>query len=167
MIKKNIFYILTVFVLYILQYVLVPFSFKGIFPDLLFVFFVALIVFENEKYASIYGLIIGLLSDYTSGSIFGLRSIMYMLLGYIIAVLVDELMKKGFVTFLLVFLVLFIFSRSIFILQYLLLEGKSPLGIILLNITLPDLLLTAPFALILGFPLYLLRRKALASGTNN
>lgn len=167
MIKKNIIYALLLIFFYVIQFILVPFSFNGVSPDYLFVLFIMIMVFENEKYASIYGLIIGLLTDYSSHTLFGIRAITYMILGYVFAVIIKEYMKKGYVTAIVSFATVFVISRILLILDYTLIEKMSPLWAILLRITLPDFVMTLIFTLLLDIPFALVKRKSLLANNDN
>lgn len=92
-------YSLLLLVAFFLQKTNIFFAYNSPAPN--FILSVALIVafFENYWYASIFGLICGILNDATSLNGFGQHALLYMLTGFFCSILLEWLFQNNFASF--------------------------------------------------------------------
>lgn len=93
---RPILYILLFIFLFLCEFVFTPLYLFGICPRYILCGVVGLAMYENEKYASIFGLVFGLLSDFASGGLFGFNAIVYILAGYLVSYFVAGTWRKNF-----------------------------------------------------------------------
>ncbi len=145
MTKKYFVYPVFLVVFYILQYVAVPLSYSGVAPDLILILVVVAGIRESEKFAAVLGLIGGLLADYTSGVAFGLRGIIFMLMGYFLAILASEALSPNILSATVSGIAAYILTRLLYWGEYLVVMGGFSVKEMFLSVTLPEIILTLPF----------------------
>ena len=145
MTKKYFVYPLFLIFFYVLQYVAVPISYNGVAPDLIMILVVVAGIRESEKFAAVLGLIAGLLCDYTAGAAFGLRGIIFMLMGYFLSVLASEALSPNILAGTASGIVAYILTRLIYWGEYLVVIGKFSVKEMFLSVTLPEMIMTLPF----------------------
>ena len=143
--KKIFFHAALLFVFVLLQYTIVPVQYNRASPDYILVTVVMAALFFNYRFASVYGLIAGLLCDYCDGLILGLKGALFLICGYLIGVLVQVILSRNLLTAYLVFCSAFIGCQTFYWLAFCLLEHSGSIGRILVNYLVPQFLLTVPF----------------------
>ena len=134
--KKIFFHAALLFVFVLLQYTIVPVQYNRASPDYILVTVVMAALFCNYRFASVYGLIAGLLCDYCDGLLFGLKGAL---------VKIPEGIYRNLLTAYLVFCSAFIGCQTFYWLAFCLLEHSGSIGRILVNYLVPQFLLTVPF----------------------
>jgi len=142
--RKYFVYPLLIIILYILQYVATPLSYNGVAPDYLMIVVIVAAVRESEKFSAVVGLVTGLLADYTCGLTFGLRGIVFMMMGYCLAVLVHEALSPNVLTATVAGVSAYVITRLVYWGEYLVMVGSFSVKDMLLRITLPELIMTLP-----------------------
>jgi len=66
------------------------FRIGGITPQYAVCAVIAIAMFESEKTGAVFGLVFGLLSDFSAGGIFGTNALVFMICGYLVGCLVSE-----------------------------------------------------------------------------
>ncbi len=159
MTKKYFVYPIFLIIFYILQYVAVPISYNGVAPDFILILLVVAGIRESEKFAAILGLIGGLLADYTAGVAFGLRGIIFMLIGYFLSVLASEALSPNILSATVSGIAAYILTRLIYWGEYLVVIGGFSAKEMFLSVTLPEIILTLPFIPLVYFIVALLTGK--------
>ena len=159
MTKKYFVYPVFLIIFYILQYVAVPLSYNGVAPDLILILVVAAGIRESERFAAILGLAGGLLADYTAGAAFGLRGIIFMLIGYFLSVLASEALSPNILSATVSGIAVYVLTRLIYWGEYLVMIGGFSVKEMFLSVTLPEIILTLPFIPVVYFILALLTGK--------
>ncbi len=159
MTKRYFVYPIFLIIFYILQYVSVPISYNGVAPDFILILLVVAGIRESEKFAAILGLIGGLLADYTAGVAFGLRGIIFMLIGYFLAVLASEALSPNILSATVSGIAAYILTRLIYWGEYLVVMGGFSAKEMFLSVTLPEIILTLPFVPLVYFLVALLTGK--------
>lgn len=145
--RRIIIYTLLFAVFYLLQTALNPITVFGVSPEYILACTVVLAMTEKEKFGSIYGLVFGLLCDFSSSGLFGTRALLFMAVGYVVGFLATSFMSVSLIG------ALFLGSMSAVIIETLLCTAYSffmslPLVPLLLYTALPKLLLTLPVIII-------------------
>ncbi len=131
-----------VFLLYIFQSAAdSPFKVLGHTPNFLLLLTIAVSFRESENFSGFFGLICGFLTDAVTGSAVGLKAVLYMFLGYLLAVALQTWFRPLFLSY--VYITVGALSVSA-ILEYLfqiLLHGPFSFVDALLHTMLPQILL--------------------------
>ncbi len=93
--KKKIIYAVILSVLFIIEASpLNFFKINGITPEFILPCIILIAMFEDEKYAAIFGLVFGLIFDMQS-KIIGFNALFFMILGYAIGLLMHALIRRN------------------------------------------------------------------------
>ena len=126
-----------------MQYVIIPISFNGVSPDYLLLLVVSVSVFEDPKYAAVYGLAAGLLSDYSAAVGFGTRALLFMLISWGLSYLVHKSLTSGFITNTIGVLISYIITRLFYWCEYLVNIGTFSVVEMTINVIVPEIIMTA------------------------
>lgn len=152
---KCIGYGIMVLVFFVLQTAAAsPFKAFGCTPDFLLLLALAVTFRESETFSGFFALICGFLSDALSGTAIGLRAVFYMLLAYLLAVLLQTVLRPLFLTFVYISLGAVVLSLMLDYLFYILVHGAVPFGAAFKNIMLPQFLLDGVWAYIIYYIVY-------------
>lgn len=143
--KKVIFHAAALFFFVLLQYTMIPIQVNRASPDYVLILVTTAALFCGYRFASVFGLIAGLLCDYCDGLMFGLKGALFLICGYLIGVLVQVVLSRNLLTAYFSFLSAFIVCQTFYWFAFCLLEHTGGVGEILLSYLLPQLLLSLPF----------------------
>ena len=149
--KNRIFLYSLIFIaLYSVQYIFAPLTLNGVGPEYILCGVVSISMFERQKFGAIYGLVFGLLSDFSSGGLFGINALIYMILGYTVGYLVSYLLSVNvFTCFLMSTVTLIVRDFITVVLTDFVHDGN--IGQALLKVCLPKLILTMPLTVLTYF----------------
>lgn len=158
--KKVIFHAVALFVFILVQYTMVPIQINRASPDYILILVVLSSLFCGYRFASVFGLIAGLLCDYCDGLLFGLKGALFLICGYLIGVLVRLVLSRNLLTAYFSFVSAFVFCQAFYWLAFCLLEHSGSIGRIFVNYLVPQLFLSLPFvAVFYGIYATLLKEK--------
>lgn len=161
MIRRFLICPLLIVIFHLLQYVIVPYSYNGVSPDYLLLLVVSVAVFEIPQYAAIYGLAAGLLSDYSAAVGFGTRAMAFMLLSWALSYFVHKSLTTGILTNTISVLAVYVITRLVYWCEYLINIGTFSLTDMLLNVVLPEIIMTV----LLSPVVFLIVKLALGNGS--
>ncbi|MBQ7014874.1 MAG: rod shape-determining protein MreD [Clostridia bacterium] len=157
MTKKIFLYSLGFLLLFFIEAVFRPISVFGVSPMYVLCGVSAMGILEKEKFGAIFGLIFGLLCDFTGGSLFGSQALVFMITGFIAGTLSEITLSKSFFSTLVITASSIIVFGGLKSLFYIVLNEEEPLSV-LLYIMLPKFLLTLPFSVLIYFMLKFLQK---------
>ncbi|MBQ2881634.1 MAG: rod shape-determining protein MreD [Clostridia bacterium] len=152
MAKKIILYSLGFILLFLIEAVFRPINLYGVAPMYVLCGVSAMGILEKEKFGAIFGLIFGLLCDFTSGSIFGSQALVFMITGFIAGTLTEITLSKSFISTLIITEASVLVFGGLKSLFYIILNEETPLSV-LIYVLLPKLILTLPFSILVYFML--------------
>lgn len=159
MTKKIFLYSLGFLLLFFIEAVFRPISVFGVSPMYVLCGVSAMGILEKEKFGAIFGLIFGLLCDFTGGSLFGSQALVFMITGFIAGTLSEITLSKSFFSTLVITASSIIVFGGLKSLFYIVLNEEEPLSV-LLYIMLPKFLLTLPFSVLIYFMLKFLQKSS-------
>ena len=124
-------------------------------PDLILPMVVAVAISENEKWASIFGLVAGIIIDALSGSALVLLPLLYVLVGYIAGLLCIHFFRGSFVVRLSFTVVTSVLRSVVTFIVVISTVGGADLGSALSKAALPELLVNILFAVLPHFIVYI------------
>lgn len=161
--KKVILFSILFFIFFIIQYTIVPISFKNCGPDYMLVLVVCSAMFGGYKFGAVFGLIAGLFCDYADGIFFGAKAIAYIIFGYAIGLLIINVLSVNIFSAYMLFIVSFILSQ-LNCYQFYVLLGAKLTNKLFLDSILPQAAMTLPFVLIIfGFIRIFIRKERKAT----
>ena len=114
-------------------------------------------ILEKERFGAIFGLIFGLLCDFTGGSIFGSQAIVFMITGFIAGTLTEITLSKNFLSTMIITessIIIFGGLKAVF---YIILNEASPISV-LIYVLLPKIIMTLPFSILVYFMMKFFQR---------
>ncbi len=124
--------------------------FLGCAPSLLLLLTAGVAFFESPRFSAWFGLIAGILSQLTTSRLMGTDAILFMFAGFLIAAALEVFLRRKFLVYLYVTLLLSAFHQLWNYLFHLLLWENFSFGEALVHQILPTFFFTGLFA----FPLY-------------
>lgn len=118
-----------------------PFRVLGHTPNFLLLLTIAVSFRESENFSGFFGLCCGFLADAVTGSAVGLKAVLYMFLGYLIAVGLQTFFRPLFLSYVYICVGALCVSTILEYLFLLLLRGPLPFTDALLHTILPQVLL--------------------------
>lgn len=85
-------------ILWLMESIVCPITLRGIYPEYILVSVICLSMREYEKTGAIFGLIFGLLSDFTCSGVFGVKGVFFMAFGYVIGLLSRKYIDLNFMS---------------------------------------------------------------------
>ena len=138
-------YSLVLFVLYLFTYICPFFTVNGVGPQLLFCGILAVSIFEKERFGAAYAIIFGLIADFASGTLFGLNTVIFILLVFACSLLFTKLLTINVLTFYISASVLLVITDLVYFLMDAMFSGTSDFWTLVLRIAVPKLFITLPF----------------------
>jgi len=157
MARKTILYSLGFILLFLIEAVFRPITLYGVAPMYVLCGVSAIGILEKEKFGAIFGLIFGLLCDFTGGSIFGSQALVFMITGFIAGTLTEITLSKSFISTLIITESSVLVFGGLKAFFYIILNEAAPLSV-LIYILLPKLLLTLPFSILVYFMMKFLQK---------
>jgi len=154
--KRIISYSVLLLILFSVGNIMSPIRFAGVSPDFVLVGIICLAMLENEYYGSLFGLVFGLLCDFSSAGVFGLNALTYMAVGYLTGFLTDKFISVSLFGSLFLSAVFSTVSGVITGMLYSFFSGEA-LTDILLYIELPKLIMNVASTVVIYFIFRLLR----------
>lgn len=148
---KAALYGLVLIIFYLLQSVpALKFRFMDVSPELLLVLSICVAYNESETFSAFFGLIVGLINDTITDGVVGKSALFFMFSAFIVSVLLKTVLRKLFLTYVIIELsaiALFLIIEYVLILLFF---GQMPLGSCLVNVILPKFFFSAA----LSYPVY-------------
>ncbi|MBR5783294.1 MAG: rod shape-determining protein MreD [Clostridia bacterium] len=144
-----------------------PARVMGQMPSFMLLLTIAVSFRESEVFSAYFGLICGFLSDAVTGSTVGFRAVLYMFLGFFLAIALQTLFRPLFLSYVCVTLTVLTASVMLDYLFFILLDGSIAFTEALLRIMLPQILLSGVWSYIVYYVVYrynlTLKRKGIIS----
>ena len=137
--------------------VFTPVRIFGVGPSFLLPATVCLGMFEKERFGSLYGLVAGLLLDFSTASVFGVNALAFMIIGYFAGISVQNRLSVSFFGAALLTAASSAASQFVIALLYSFFESQ-PLADVLVTAALPKIALTVP-AVLVTYPVIKLLAK--------
>ncbi len=148
---KAALYGLVLIIFYLFQSVpALNFRFMNVSPELLLVLSICVAYNESETFAAFFGLIVGIINDTVTDGVVGKSALFFMFAAFIVAVLLKTVLRKLFLTYVIIELcaiLLFLIIEYVLILVFF---GQMPIGTCLVSVILPKFL----FSSVLCYPVY-------------
>ncbi len=157
MAKKITLYSLGFILLFFVEAVFRPITLYGVAPMYVLCGVSAMGILEKERFGAIFGLIFGLLCDFTGGSIFGSQAIVFMITGFIAGTLTEITLSKNFLSTMIITessIIIFGGLKAVF---YIILNEASPISV-LIYVLLPKIIMTLPFSILVYFMMKFFQR---------
>ena len=141
---RPVLYTLLFVLLFLCEYVFRPVYLWGLCPAYLVCGVVCLALYENVRYAAVFGLVFGILADFAGGGIFGLRSIVLLVAAYVVGYLVAGTWRASLLNGTIAVALTTVFCDVFVLLFYLLKFNTQVVSVpgALFRIILPKLLMT-------------------------
>jgi len=162
---KAALYGLTLIIFYLLQSVpALNIRFMNVSPELLLVLSICVAFNESETFAAFFGLIVGIINDTVTDGVVGKSALFFMFASFIIAVLLKTVLRRLFLTY----VVIELCAIALFlVIEYVLITlffGSMPLMLCLIKVILPKFFFSAVLCYPVYFVIRFLNRKLDAGG---
>lgn len=131
-----------------------PFRTLGHTPNFLLLLTIAVSFRESETFSGFFGLVCGFLADAVTGSAVGLKAVLYMFLGYLLAVGLQTFFRPLFLSYVYISLGALAFSTVLEYLFLILLRGPMPFGDALVHTILPQIFLGGIWCYVVYYIVY-------------
>ena len=131
-----------------------PFRVLGHTPNFLLLLTIAVSFRESENFSGFFGLICGFLADAVTGSAVGLKAVLYMFLGYLLAVGLQTFFRPLFLSYVYISLGALAISTVTEYLLLILLRGQMPFGTALVHTILPQIFLGGIWSYVVYYIVY-------------
>lgn len=151
-------YTLLFVLLFLLEYVMTPFSFNGVSPQYLLCAVVSLAMLENRKVSTLFGLFAGLAVGFCAGEPFGVSALIFVAIGYFLGRFMTRSLAASFYTCAAVCLSVVLVRDVVTCLIRIATGSATDFFQILYRVTLPKLLMTIPASLVIYLVVFGVRR---------